>query len=408
MTQRGHRFFLWIAPVAMLAAALVGRDALAQQAPPVRHLDDTSVGMWLYNPGGGSETDSGYQFVASLYVFGSGLTSQDAIRIDWIQGGHVLSSHRCVLSVSDDDDTSGSISECRSDGDLIHAVGNVQADIVFLDGQTDAATPLRSLTFAVGRYYEWLGMDDAGHPRHIERNQIMGDDLLASAYVYQRPRVDDRTSGTLDLFFWAALRNETLLPTGDTVFRCGVDGGTMTPIEIQGVRDTIDMNVDDRQFTSAAPDGPTHYSWRRIQLLTRLRWGTSNGQDTETWPVTGDRPGAWVCQVRISGQTVREFHFTVGADGAIAPHAEESGANPLSVYPGTHMIDVRFPDPEGFDFSFHPDLVRRTGFYGRPWTSPAALATLPAAVGLSQPAARTGAGARGSSRTPPARAPRHP
>ena len=53
--------------------------------------------------------------------------------------------------------------------------------------------------------------------------------------------------------------------------------------------------------------------------------------------------------VAIAGTAVREFLFTVNADGSIPAHPEQLGQNPLYITPHRVLVDTRFPSPTTWD-----------------------------------------------------------
>jgi hypothetical protein len=95
-------------------------------------------------------------------------------------------------------------------------------------------------------------------------------------------------------------------------------------------------------------------------------------------------PGNYSCQIRVAGTPVREFLFTVAANGSVAPHPEQVGDNALYLSPGRVLVDTRLPTPGTWDRGFDPAAIRAGSFFGRPWRDAsslsAMLAALPAAV----------------------------
>jgi hypothetical protein len=103
----------------------------------------------------------------------------------------------------------------------------------------------------------------------------------------------------------------------------------------------------------------------------------------------GDHPGAWSCDLRVDGRVLRSLMFSVGADGRVAPHPEQTGPQAFRMVPGLTLIDVRLPSSPPDEY-VDPAAIRASLQFGQPrrqadaWT--ASLATLPAAsIGNANP-----------------------
>ena len=107
--------------------------------------------------------------------------------------------------------------------------------------------------------------------------------------------------------------------------------------------------------------------------------------------------GAWECDLRSGEQvTLRTFRWTVGADGLVAAHAEETEGG-LRLPPGVHFVESVFPADHPLDARTDPSQIARA-LYGRGLRSAAARALTVPAVGVPYPVAPRGAAGRTSAR----------
>lgn len=138
--------------------------------------------------------------------------------------------------------------------------------------------------------------------------------------------------------------------------------------------------------------------WYRVSFSTRdVWWGrrvpfpaSHAGYDTTNYRFLADHAGAWSCDLRMDGQVLRNFAFTVNADGRIATHAEQTGAQAYKQLGGLSLIEVRIPSPSPGDEYVDPAAIRGAFQFGQPRRQAAAwaasLSTLPAAaVGRADP-----------------------
>ena len=261
---------------------------------------------------------------------------------------------------------------------------------------------------------------NGNRPVHRAHFQIAGDDLLGAAYGYHigESLETNQGRGQVSFYFWTSSgrsgRRNLPANLNNASLRCSVDGQRQHDIEVGTQTTGGSFEVDNRVYTTHAPqdEDVEHWDWNRVVLRAyNLFWGThadtvrrnlNSEPDPARSLIMGDHPGAWVCDLRSGGRAVRQFRFTVGADGRMVQHPELEGAGAMRVVPGVVMLDTRFGTPNDFDFSFQPAAIRASAPYGRPWTHPEAvrdmLAALPPAVGSSDP----GVVPAGQARTPAA------
>lgn len=405
------------APLALGAAlALAPLSALAQQSPAPRYIDETELEVRLLNQSGANDAGAYHLHVEGTVYERIG--ASDAVRVDVKVGSRTLASRRCEFGSARDDDGGAGRLDCTIETDLT-AMGPVRVDLVYMDDQDDSATLFRTLNLRVVRFWSWEGMN-GNRPRHRAQFQVVGDDLLGAAYGYHIGESVDlnRGRGQMQFYFWTSsgrsgARN---LPANlnNATLRCSVDGTRLHDLEAGTQTTGSSYDVQNRVFTTRAPqdEDVESWTWNRVVIRPYGMWWGSHAdavrRNIDTEPeaarslIMGDHPGAWVCDLRAAGRVVRQFRFTVGADGRMMQHPELVGPGAMRVVPGVTMVDMRFARANDFDFSFQPAAIRASAPYGRPWTNPEAvremLGALPPAVGSSEPRVVPA----GQSRTPAA------
>lgn len=389
--------------LAALAVTAGAAGAAAQNAPPAAqpaiHVDDYQTNVWLW-----TDTHppvSHYRFTVSTVLFGSNLGAHSMLRVDWKQSGRTLATQSCPLQL---DGTTRAEVECQLAQPTLDASGPVSAELRYIDDNTGADVPLRTLNLRVGRYWNWTGME-RNRPVHVAVYQIVPNDLLGSSIVRLRAPGDASHFYAPVVFYFYTAQERPGWPAGQATFQCSVDGQRI-PTDLTGGSDWIDtaaggdnIVVDDRRYDTRAHDATTvHYAWTQLRVFPNLRYRTrawrTNSPPPSPYFDMNSRPGHWVCQLRTNGAAVREFRFTVTPTG-IEPHPEQAAANGVFLAPGSFLVDTRFPNPNTFDRIFDPAAIRAGGFFGHAWTQPAAFTemfgSLPPATGASEPPAPAGA-----------------
>ncbi len=393
------------AVAALALAALVtsiARPAGAQQtapgAAPVRMVDETELNVQLWTP----SPSGGYVFRIRGTVYGVG-SNQDALRITVKQGDRTLVEARCPLN-NFDSDTHAAALRCETASDhLLTATGDVSVELVYDDDNTSTRELIRTLNLHVNRYPYWTG-NQGNRPVIGGRYQISGDDLLGTAFVYRNSPSVHQTEAHAEqnVSFYTAFSGFYNAGSVQTL-RCSVDGQRLQG-DIRGsLRSYADFNVDEWTAQNAEQ---RHLGWYRARFNAQnLWWGprvpfpsNHSGYNTANTTFLGEHPGQWSCELRVDGNTLRTFLFTVTPDGVVAPHAEQQGLTGMRLLNGVSIVDVRLPNPDAVDAIVNPAAIRAASQYGRPWANPDAvremLGALPPAVGSSD-ASRPGAAAGG-------------
>ena len=101
----------------------------------------------------------------------------------------------------------------------------------------------------------------------------------------------------------------------------------------------------------------------RYLLNFSLTWGPTE-QRVESYVALDDHPGDWVLNWVANGETIRTWQFTVGDNGLIQPHDDESDAE-LTFPARTHLVEMAIPsDGSSVDSRLTADFVDDFAFYG--------------------------------------------
>ncbi len=397
-----------------VALSLHAGHAAAQTAtPPV--LDDGYT--WLSvedNPRNNPIGNEGWRLVARLRMFGSA-AADSAFRLVVRRGNREVAQARCPGRA---DPLGMSIERCGgSDSEWTGAAhgrvpvaGDYTVDVKYVNGQTDQEILLRTMRFSVG---EAGNVSEGNFRPEPSRFYLNADGRLLDTIIHRVAANGNTYIGTGGIAFSNANTVELVVVTsprdlGSSMssngnsMRCAVDG---QPVAID--QDQTTGTVDDRSWADGSRRPTTgnervreRFDWRRIAYRLPLTWGTPTLRRPRT-AVLDEHPGTWQCELRQDGQTLRVFRFTVGADGSIAAHAEESAG--LHLLPEAHLVETYLTNaPIAQDRPYQAGALRAGGFYGREWGTPAGRAMAAAAL-RPPPALTAGATApAGSAAAPPA------
>jgi len=336
-------------PTLALAAPAAKPLPAAQHSPPVI-LDEASVQLALV-----SRSDEGYVFRSHVEM--TGFTSKtDTARLEWKQGGKVLATAKCSLD-REDKYAAGS---CTYDGKPIKAKGEIEADLIYWDDQTEKDYLVRTFKTTVvdlkGQWETW---------------QIVPDDLLASAWMYMGH--DDDNNSTYrrpTLYLWFS-NGDNL---NDGTLRCMVDGTKkLADIELspQGGPDSGEIEADHQPKKGER----LTYRWQKSKMLVDVMWGKRSTlkfdmpKTAAKDSVLSDNPGKWDCKLRHEGKAIRQLQFTVSKDGMILQDEIQSGKGAIPVVSDrVVLIDVRLtPDSQTFDKRIVPAALKKSMGFGLPW-----------------------------------------
>ncbi|CAN5923218.1 hypothetical protein BH11MYX3_BH11MYX3_41650 [soil metagenome] len=322
----------------------------SSHTPPLV-FDEASVSIEVV--GSGSD---GYGWHSHVEL--KGVSSKtDRLRLDWKAGGKLLLSVKCDVSI-EDDYMSGSCNNSGTSQKPLKQVGDITAELIYSDDQTDKDYLVRTFKLPVvhlkGQWETWGNV---------------ADDTLTSAYVYMAN--DEATDSTYRMpTLYITFANEYLK---DPQLRCTVAGKKLKDIALgsESGSDTEDIEID---YQPKKGERQTH-KWMRGKYLINEYWGkreTLKRDMPKTVPdgeVLGDNPGKWDCNLRSEGKVLRTLSFVVDKDGMIEMDEMNTGkgATP-TVTPRVVMVDVRLTkDSSAFDKRINPAAMKKSLQFGLPW-----------------------------------------
>lgn len=392
-------------------AAAAGAVAAAGAAPtagaaagpvPVRY-DDGFAWFELGNnvePVNGSPTNLGWKLQANLRAYGTA-PQRSAFRLVLKQGSRALGEARCEAHESGLNFVDYvEVSDCGQRDDQgvggpmrISATGAIQVEVHFVDGVTSQDTLLRTHTIEV---LAATGIRGNGEPDatnyYISHNaEVLATLIEASEHSSLLPGGASR-AGRVGISFQLSPTEAgiTTLGDNDDTLRCRVnDQPIVLPRTQQTADRTMSTAVEHTRPDPASSANPIREMVRYQRYALELPINV--GAESSTLGIAlRSQPGNWACDWRSNGHTLRTFKWTVGADGAIAPSAEE--ASGLSLAPNAHLIETVVPADSAVDQRVVPAAARAGAFYGRAWTSPAmsAMAAALPTIGTPAPPQPTG------------------
>lgn len=275
--------------------------------------------------------------------------------------------------------------DCADKTKLIKETGKLEVKVYFFNGSTDEEKLLRTYKIDVREATRVRGLATAPVP-DVPHYYIQRHAEVPAAILYIRPIIGSRLSPTyyriagdsdyhseVDIYF-----NISTIKQVDrlrqAVTRCSVNG---TPINFPGTGDNSDgarlrQLLDETAIYTdrLAPEykraneymDEVSFSLYQAKLPLLLRNDPSNNRIGML-----DRKGKWECSLRINGEVLRTFSWTVG-DGGVMPHPEQSSGNVNLNYNG-FLIDTTIPaGGSAFDHRLLP-LPNDGLFYGIPWSS---------------------------------------
>jgi hypothetical protein len=336
----------------------------------------------------GGDSSNGHRYGVRAYgwVYGHGLTTDDAVRIEVSAGGRPVAEARCRVESPPDESSLlamgtflGGYFSCSTER-TIEALGDLSVAFIYQDDANDRRIPLRTFAVRSAAAYSWSGSDT-----HIGVPYIYAADRLASTALWLRRGPFGESA--VFFSFWAAPRGAFSRPDGDDLqLRCDRDGTRLTTVQAIGRM----LHQVGGNTASHAPRGAEQdeFGMVRYELRTNFSYRGAGGQRPDAHDLAAN-PGAYTCQIRFRGEPVREMRFTVAANGDIGPHPEQVGPGAVVLTPGMTLVDTRFPAPTTWERGIVSDAIRAGSFAGRPWTSPASvqpmLDALPRDAGALEP-----------------------
>ncbi len=275
---------------------------------------------------------------------------------------------------------------CADKSKVIKETGKLDVRVYFFNGSTDEEKLLRTYKIDVREATRVRGLATAPVPdvphyyiqRHAETpaailliRPIIGSKLAPN---YFRVSGESDFHSEIDIYFNISKKKQTDRISEANV-RCSVNG---TPLNFPGPGNFADQTRvrQQRVETAIYTDrlaaeykraneymDEVSFSLYQVKLPLLLKGDRANNRLGMS-----DHKGKWECSIRLNGENIRTFRWTVGNDGRPVPHPEQTSGNINLNYNG-FLIEAEVPaGGSSFDHRLLP-LPNDGFFYGIPWTS---------------------------------------
>ena len=336
-------------------------------------------------PVNGVSTTLGWALKSSLRLMGE-YPRRSAFKITVSRAGKPLATTRCegFPEASRQTGISFLLSfECFKKETAIKDLGKFDVQIVFVNGDTDAETPLRNYKIEVLKADRITGptmkpIQDAPQ-YYISRHAEAPVSILFQrpegkySYVGNSGNSNDKGGGGVEIYFSLSPSKEgSGIYMRDNYLRCTVDG---KPLEMQNDKiefDTIRRYAQvhsDRLAAQYKTSGNPYqeeieFLWLRADLP--FTFGTNAPDAFET--NFNNHPGKWECNMTNNGATLRTWRWTVGRDGMATKHPEQNGN--VNLFYNSFLLDTEIPAGGTLiDKRLAPVSLAEGFFYGQPWTT---------------------------------------
>jgi hypothetical protein len=346
---------------ALLAATVSLLAASDAEAAPPLWFDDSDTAFSIVNT---YDTKDGVQFnpgwaLRIQYVLRGEQKRQpgSTIKLTIKQGGKVKGELICAVP---DVMTDYAGDTCYEAKQKLQLTGEIDIDAVYIDGASDAATPLRSYKLKVMTATQVRGNLAPGastqyvswHGRTLENFLVPGQQNRLHLWVrYAAPY----ESGPPSLL--------------DTAMFCSVDGKLLPAVNYDRPMHG-DGSLPEQTIARSAQDGQmtkNEYNKFGGQIIRMpLTWGNEEERFKQLWSID-DNPGKWECKWKHKGKALRVFRFTV-AGGKVLPHPEQAAG--LNLPAGVNLIETEIPADSVLDDVVAADEIVKGSFFGRPWATP--------------------------------------
>lgn len=349
-----------IAAIAFAVWLLVGARAAGADAPPL-WLSDSETMFSIVNT---YDTKDGVQFnpgwaLRIKYVLRGSAKRQpgSTLKLTVKQGGKAKGELICAVP---DVQTDYAADTCYEAKQKLQLTGDLDVDAVYVDGASDAATPLRSYKLKV-----------------MTATQVRGNLVPAASqqYVSWHGRTLENflvpgQQNRLHLWVRYAAPYETGAPSElDTAMFCSVDGKLLDavtysrPMHGDG---SLDEQTVTRSFAEGTSSKNAYNKFGGAIIRMPLTYGPEDKRFKGLW-VLDDHPGKWECKWKHKGKALRVFRFTV-ADGKVQPHPEQKAG--LNLPEGAVLLETEIPADSVLDDVVAADEIVKGSFFGRAWATP--------------------------------------
>lgn len=274
---------------------------------------------------------------------------------------------------------------CEDKTKLIKETGKLDVKVYFFNGSTDEEKLLRTYKIDVREATRVRGLATVPVP-DVPHYYIQRHAETPAAILFVRTITNNqlspnyfRLAGESDMnseieIYFNISKQRQVDHLRSAVTRCSVDG---SPVNFPGSGDYADgarfrlLRVETAIYTDRlaaefkrANEYMDEVSFSQYQVrLPLLR--RSDAANNRVGML--DRKGRWECSIRINGETLRTFRWTVG-NGGVEPHPEQASGN-VNLNHSGYLVDVEVP--AGGSVTDHRllPLPNDGFFYGIPWKS---------------------------------------
>lgn len=390
-----------------ILGALLSASTASAQVPEGMTVDDGFTYFDLENfsePVNGRPVHQGWALESEFRVFGA-VAPRSALRFVVKRGNQVLGENVCEVRMQHHFENAANgqrgfyVSQCKDRSQRIDADGTMTVEVHLIDDATDEVTLLRTHTIHVRTTSTVGGTGQAtADVRYVDRN---GELLTSVAHLQNREAASYWARGasyssqnvmTLSVNYHSYERRSV----SQTRLRCTVDGERITIPRDDVTATELRTSNATHTFGAGRREDAEHLYYRQTLLHLPIAFESSAVTPTHTrWRAADPRfdrdrvyldahPGRWECEWR-DGQTVlRIFRWTVGADGKLAQHPEQSAG--LTLGDNAFLIETAVPTPPSdLDTRAHRDSVVRNAFYGLGWRSEEGRANAARAPNIGRP-----------------------
>ena len=333
---------------------------------------------------------SGYSYDVRVRarVFGD-VEKGDILKFKVKRGGKVLTKLRCKTyffnagSRIPDPFVEANASRCSSNKAGLTVDGTLTVEASYVRDSDESEHALGSFDVQVLKYPKIVEFDRK--KKAFKRTpvfQVAPIDQMGLGYAWFKPWSGIKDAGQVSFYFWAPL-NQHL---DDTDFRCTRGGKTV--LRIADARwSAVDKIRQHSEYGKKVKGEQERigfdYDWKKIVIMTsrEMAWGTgtARGWSKPEFVLT---PGDYVCKFRSEGETVREFHFSIGPDHKPVLHPLQASGD-LPMGPNRFLMDIRFPKENSKEWCFPSKQIKKSVWFGRKWpaASRKSLKALPSAKG---------------------------
>jgi hypothetical protein len=333
----------------------------------------------------GSGVDLGWALKSSVRLLGD-YPKSSAFKFVVSKNGKTVATTRCDADftraeMGHSDALSAWTDGCVKKESATKEIGRFDVQVLFVNGDTDAETPVRNYKIEVLKADRVTG-PTAKPIADTPQYYVSRHAEAPVSFLFFRPSKSHSYNGygersailpgnTVELYFSLSPSKEGKEARGGYL-RCTVDGRLLE------MRNDKVENVVERQYAQVytdrlAPQFKTGteyrdevgFSWVRVDLPFTYGAGAADGWETNV----SNHPGRWECSLMSNGATWRTWRWAIGPDGMATKHAEQNGN--VNLYPNAYLVETEIPaGGAAIDKRLAPVSATEGFFYGQPWTTP--------------------------------------